>query len=89
MWDGEGFERRKGARHLEVGEMVRVHLPARARNVNGYSYHGLPALVLEVNTEPHWDRQAYTYLCLVEDVQRSFSRQYLIADDDEEVAHET
>ena len=86
MWDGEGFERRKHARILAVGELVRVHLPPRVRRVPGYDYHGSPALVLSMTPE-QW-ASGRTYLCLVGDTQRTISRQYLIADD-EEVAHET
>lgn len=88
MWDGEGFERRKHARILTVGELVRVHLPPRVRRVQGYGYHGMPALVLSVTPE-HW-ASGRTYLCLVGDTQRTISRPYLLADDDDtEVEHDT
>ena len=89
MCDGEeferGFERRKHARALTVGELVRVHLPPRVRTVQGYEYHGSPALILSVTPE-QWSGGG-SYLCLVGATQRSFSRPYLIAADDEEVTH--
>ena len=86
MWDGEGFERRKHARDLTVGELVRVHLPPRVRRVPEYDYHGSPALVLSMAPE-QW-ASVRTYLCLVGDTQRTISRPYLIAADDEEVSHD-
>ena len=62
---------------MKPGDLVRVNLPERARELPSYYYHGYMGLVLNITKHETQGQPIQTTTVLVDGVERAFSEKYL------------
>lgn len=67
---------------MKPGDLVRINLPERARELPSYYYHGYMGLVLNIAKHETQGQPIQTAVVLVDGTERAFSERYLELIDD-------
>jgi hypothetical protein len=62
---------------MKPGDLVRINLPERARELPSYYYHGYVGFVLRVTKHESQGLPSHSVAVLVDGMEREFSEKYL------------
>lgn len=62
---------------MKSGDLVRINLPERARELPSYYYHDYVGIVLSTTKHESQGPELFTAVVLVDGVERGFANKYL------------